>query len=127
MPDDRKESGRIAEDAVADYLSGRGYAVIQRNYRKRWAEIDIVALKGHRLHFVEIKSRRTEAGPSPMECWADDQRTRFVKLADVFLAEHPELAQTEGLEVSLDYVSVKLSDDGSVLDIDYIEDAFHPD
>ena len=127
MPDDRKESGRVAENAVTDYLIARGYSIIQRNYRKRWGEMDIIAMKGHRLHFVEIKSRRTDAGPSPMESWADDQRTRFVNLADAFLAEHPELSGIAELEVSLDYASVKLSNDGLVLDIDYIEDAFRPD
>jgi putative endonuclease len=121
------ESGRTAEEAVVRYLGERGFTILKRNYRKRWGEIDLIAKRGYSVHFIEIKSRRSESGPSPVESWAREQRDRFVKLAETYLAEHPGLSEEEELEVSLDFAAVKLARDGTVLDVEYIEDAFRPD
>lgn len=52
----RKEVGRIGEDICAQYLEGKGFEVIDRNYRKTWGEIDVIAKKEGRIHFVEVKS-----------------------------------------------------------------------
>lgn len=53
---DRSEIGRIGEDIACKFLEGRGFTVIERNFRRPWGEIDIVAQKGDSLHFVEVKS-----------------------------------------------------------------------
>ena len=127
MVDDRRESGRTAEDAVATYLVENGFTILERNFRKRFGEIDLIAQKGSRVHFIEIKSRRTDTGPATVESWAEEQRARFVKLAEAYLAENPELAEARNLEVSLDFVAVKLAENGSVIDIEFLEDAFRPE
>jgi putative endonuclease len=48
--------GKIGEDAVCDYLRKDGFVVIERNYLKKWGELDIVAKKGKKIHFVEVKT-----------------------------------------------------------------------
>lgn len=52
--------GRQAEDIAIKWLISRGWKVVDRNWRTRWCEIDIVARHGQVLHFVEVKYRRNE-------------------------------------------------------------------
>jgi putative endonuclease len=55
-PTEKQKIGQIGEDCACDYLVKNGYKVVDRNYSKKWGEIDIVAKKGKLLHFVEVKS-----------------------------------------------------------------------
>jgi len=57
--------GRASEDRAIEYLKQRGFEIIERNfYAKRYGEIDIIALKGNRLHFIEVKSSFSPLAPS---------------------------------------------------------------
>ncbi|MFA6006516.1 MAG: YraN family protein [Candidatus Paceibacterota bacterium] len=53
---DKQVIGQIGENCATTYLERHGYTVIERNYRKKYGEIDIIALKDGNLHFVEVKS-----------------------------------------------------------------------
>lgn len=58
---DRKKTakqiiGKIGEDATAKYLKNKGFSILDRNYLKKWGEIDIVAKKDGCVYFVEVKS-----------------------------------------------------------------------
>jgi len=55
-PTDKQVIGRLGEDSACDYLKKQGYRIIDRNYLKKWGEIDIVAQKAKKIHFVEVKS-----------------------------------------------------------------------
>lgn len=55
-PTEKQKIGQIGEDCACEYLEKNGYKIVDRNYLKKWGEIDIVANKGSRLHFVEVKS-----------------------------------------------------------------------
>lgn len=48
--------GKIGEDLACEMLRKEGFKVIDRNYLKKWGEIDIVAIKGKKVHFVEVKT-----------------------------------------------------------------------
>lgn len=52
----RKEVGRIGERVAVTFLERKGYTIIERNYRKPWGEIDIIAEKGGVVRFVEVKA-----------------------------------------------------------------------
>jgi len=58
-----RESGRTGEDIAADYLAARGFEIIARNYSIKanfqGGEIDIIAKKKDRIHFIEVKVRNT--------------------------------------------------------------------
>lgn len=57
MPQTKKQKiGQIGENIACMFLKKHGYAIIDRNYRKKWGEIDIVAKKDRVLHFIEVKS-----------------------------------------------------------------------
>ncbi len=51
-----KETGQIGEDIACRFLVKHGFSILERNYLKKCGEIDIVAKKGNKLHFVEVKS-----------------------------------------------------------------------
>lgn len=50
------EIGKIGENIVTKWLESQNYRIIERNYLKKWGEVDIVASKNSRMHFVEVKS-----------------------------------------------------------------------
>jgi len=50
------ETGVIGEGIATKYLENKGYLIIDRNYRKKWGELDIVAEKNGIIHFVEVKT-----------------------------------------------------------------------
>jgi putative endonuclease len=58
--ENRKEVGRIGEAVAAQFLERKGFTIIDRNYRKPWGEIDIIAEKGNVVRFVEVKTLSRE-------------------------------------------------------------------
>ena len=56
----RSLTGRRAEDEACRYLEGLGFALLERNHRTRWSEIDIIARKKDLILFVEVRSRTGE-------------------------------------------------------------------
>jgi uncharacterized protein (TIGR00252 family) len=55
-----KKIGDEAERAAAIHLEGLGYEIIDRNWKTKWCEIDIIAQKDKVIYFVEVKYRRTD-------------------------------------------------------------------
>src|ERR1017187_4508266 len=51
-----KVKGNLSESVVCDFLVSRGYEILDRNYLRKWGELDIVAIKEGSLHFIEVKS-----------------------------------------------------------------------
>ena len=51
-----KSKGNLSESVVCDFLVSRGYEIVDRNYLRKWGELDIVAVKEGSLHFIEVKS-----------------------------------------------------------------------
>ena len=58
------ETGKIGEGVAAKFLEKKGFRVIERNYNRKWGELDIVAIKDNLVHFVEVKtvSRKSYGG-----------------------------------------------------------------
>src|SRR5262249_56551615 len=65
--DGRGELGRRGEDLAAELLRARGYTIVERNFRCRAGEIDLVAFDGPTVVFVEVRSRRGERVGTPLE------------------------------------------------------------
>lgn len=53
---DKQKLGNLGEDIAEKFLMKHGYEVLERNYWKKWGELDIIAKKNGILHFVEVKS-----------------------------------------------------------------------
>jgi len=56
MVSEKRKIGDVGEAVAVRFLRGRGFTVVERNYLKKWGEIDIIAEKGSVLHFVEVKT-----------------------------------------------------------------------
>ena len=51
-----REKGAIGEEIASKFLIKKGFTIVEKNYLKKWGEIDIVAKKGGKIHFIEVKS-----------------------------------------------------------------------
>lgn len=89
----RERRGRVSEWAAAAALMAKGYRILARRYRTRAGEIDILALRGKRLAFIEVKMRRSfadcETSITPR------QRKRIRQAANQWLARHPRYMEHE--------------------------------
>ena len=77
----RKILGRAGEDLAAKHLAGRGYAILERNYSAPYGEIDLIALDGGTVVFVEVKTRTTDAYGAPEVAVDRRKQERMVKAA----------------------------------------------
>ena len=74
-------TGRAAEQHAADHLERQGFEIIDRNWRNRWCELDIVATHGSIVHFVEVKYRASAAFGLPAEYINYDKSRRLIRAA----------------------------------------------
>ncbi len=87
--DSSREFARACEDAAAGYLTSLGWRVVERNFRTRSGEIDIIASRDSLLAFVEVKGKRGNAFGMPAEMLTRVKRRRIVSAAIEFLHAHP--------------------------------------
>ena len=52
----RNKLGPIGEEIAATFLERKGFSIVEKNYLKKWGEIDVIAEKAHKIHFVEVKT-----------------------------------------------------------------------
>jgi putative endonuclease len=79
-------AGARAEALAADYLEARGLAIIERNFRRRCGEIDLVARDGTTLVFVEVRLRRGQAFGGAAASITATKRARLLRAAGLYLA-----------------------------------------
>ena len=122
----KQNIGKIGEDEAETWLKRRGYKVIERNYWKKWGEIDIVAEKGGIIHFIEVKTVSRENIPkegsddySPEDNIHPWKRARFARTIETYLLER---RVSEDQDWQVDSIAVYLDKEGSVLKVDQLED-----
>lgn len=82
----------IGEDAACTYLKNNGYTILERNFRKSYGEIDIVARLKDCLIFVEVKTRTNRNFGSPFDAIANHKLKQIIKGAKYYkYILHPEL------------------------------------
>jgi putative endonuclease len=111
--------GRAGEDRAARYLESCGYAVLDRNWRIRDGELDLVVARPGELVVVEVKTRRGEGFGHPFEAIDDRKQRRLWRLAVAWIAAHPEQAQ--GRRLRLDAVAIVGADPATAA-LEHLED-----
>jgi putative endonuclease len=86
----RQMIGAWGEDLAAQFLINKGLKIIQRNFRTREGEIDLIALDGETLLFVEVKTRTNTEFGFPEEAVTDEKLDHLYEAAEEYLAEHLE-------------------------------------
>lgn len=107
--DGRRALGAVGEQVAVDHLLAAGFEVVERNWRCRLGEIDVVAREGPVLVAVEVKTRRSGATGHPLEAITPAKAARLRTLLARWLATHDERAP----QVRLDAVAVWAGGAGS--------------
>jgi putative endonuclease len=121
--DPRPDLGRLGEQLAADHLSRRGFEIVERNYRTRWGELDIVAFDGRTLAFCEVKTRRASGrNARPLDAVRELKRSRVRKMAGRWLIERRDRPYADLLR--FDAIGVTVDAAGRLLSLEHLEGAF---
>ena len=115
----RREVGARGERLAADFLEGQGYKILERNFRCREGEIDIVAQHGECLVFVEVRAKKSPDFGAPEESISVFKREKLVSLADAYLQKCDDLPPSWRIDV----VAIELAPNNEVLRLGHIENA----
>lgn len=94
----------MGEDLATTFLEREGYKILERNYRFERGEIDIIAMDGNELVFVEVKTRETEAFGAPEESITSFKEEQLKKVAEGYLFER----KLENQNCRFDVVAITL-------------------
>ena len=123
MSDIRRQLGAAGEQLAADHLARRGFQILERNFRTRWGELDIIASNGHSIVFCEVKSRiANRSNRDPLESVHPRKRMQVRRMAAQWLRERPD--RPRAAELRFDAIGVTLEPDGRLLRLDHLEGAF---
>ena len=110
--------GRRGERAAEKYLRRCGYRIVKRNFRAAGAEIDLVAMDGDVLVFVEVKTRRGLDAGAPEEAVDERKQKQIRRAAEIFATRYRE----DEIEMRFDIVAIDAS--GERLEIELLRNAF---
>ena len=88
MTTPRSRLGALGETVAAAHLEAQGLKVVDRNFRTRYGEVDLIAEDSGTLVFVEVKTRRSLAFGAPEESVTPRKRARLAKVAAAYLQLH---------------------------------------
>jgi putative endonuclease len=124
MPDPRRARGAAGEQAAAEMLTALGYEIVERNFRTRYGELDIVAADRDTLVFCEVRSRVGRDGVAwALQSIGPGKRMQLRKMVREWLrlstAERPATRK-----IRFDAVAVAIAPNGRTLAIEHVRDAF---
>ena len=85
---EHNEFGKLGEEIAANYLIGKGYEILERNWRNRHKEIDIIAKDGEELVIVEVKTRKNDDYGEPFIAVSLQKQTRLICAANAYIFSH---------------------------------------
>jgi putative endonuclease len=100
----KQETGKLGEDLACRALKKKGYRILERNYRCRYGEIDVVARKGDYLVFVEVRSKTGAAFGTPEESVTAQKKQRLAASIMSYLESHGTTQENW----RVDFVAVEL-------------------
>lgn len=111
-------TGKAGEDAAVDYLTKKGYRILERNFRFERGEIDIVAEDGDVLVFVEVKARSTHQFGEPEDALTPRKQEYLRRTAEGYLFSH----DIDDRECRFDVIAIDIH--GARMEIRHLEEAF---
>ena len=119
MTEERLGLGKKGEDFAVKLLKKNGYKIKERNYRSPAGEIDIIAIEGKTLAFVEVKTRSSNSFGTPEEAVNIRKQQQIIRAAMYYLQQS---AKEEDSPARFDVVSVRA--EGKALTGNIIKNAF---
>ncbi|MBA2714278.1 MAG: YraN family protein [Rubrobacteraceae bacterium] len=114
----KRSSGAWGEDLALRYLTRHGYTLVERNYRTRYGEIDLIVRKDGTLVFVEVKLRRGTGFGDPLEAVTSRKQRTLRSLATQYLSDRDPDFDT----LRFDVIGILATD--NKVRIRYVKDAF---
>jgi putative endonuclease len=114
-----KEVGAHGEELAAKHLAASGYRLLDRNWRWRQGEIDLVVEKGGEIVFVEVKTRRSHAFGTPEEAVTRAKQRKLIRAAQAYLASRGR----SDIRWRIDVIALDLSAQGEVIRLEHFENA----
>lgn len=111
--------GAYGEELATTFLAAKGFRIIDRNYRCKGGEVDIVAGDGRTIVFVEVKTRRSHTFGVPQLAVTPFKQRQIMKAALTWLAQH----RSKDAPARFDVIAITLSANGEPI-IEHIENAF---
>ena len=112
-------SGKAGEIAAVKFLKKTGYKILEKNFRKTYGEIDIIASKGENIAFVEVKTRKSDRYGTPAEFVTKEKQQKIIKCAYTYIQE-----QDLDAEFTFDVIEVYM-ENKKVKNINHIKNAFY--
>ena len=124
MQSQRQKVGQAGEDIACDYLKKKGFQILNRNFRTKWGELDIVALSKKTLVFVEVKTLQKTLD-RPSEFLPEDEITphkanQLRTMSQIYLSAN-KLPQDTACQI--DIIAIELLDNNQISEIRHIENA----
>ena len=116
---EHNDLGKMGEELAVNYLIGKGYEVLERNWRNKHKELDIVAKDGGTLVIVEVKTRQSDSFGEP-DLAVTRQKQKYL----VYAANTYVFSKGLDLDIRFDIISIVFNQGNPI--IDHIEDAFLP-
>lgn len=111
--------GDRGETAACGFLKERGYEIVERNYKCKLGEIDVIGRRGRRLAFIEVKTRTCARYGTPQEAVDPKKQRKIFKLAQWYLKEK----KLEKTPLAFDVVAI-LWKEGGIPEMRLIADAY---
>jgi len=122
MSDDlRHRLGHTGERIAGEHLERLGYRVLERNYRSRWGELDLIVADERAIVFCEVKTRRLGSG-SPFDALGPAKQRQVRRMAAGWLAERRD--RPRAVELRFDAIGVTIDAQGALVRLDHLEAAF---
>jgi putative endonuclease len=121
--DPRRDLGALGEQLASEHLERCGFTVVERNYRTRWGELDVIAFDGSVLAFCEVKTRRAggRAG-APFEALGRGKQAQVRRMAGRWLVERRDRPYAE--QIRFDAIGVTFDGAGQLVSLEHLEGAF---
>lgn len=110
-------TGTTGEQYAADYLLERGYSILERNFRTRMGELDIIAKKGNTIYFCEVKTRIGDSHGKPYEAVTYRKLLHIKRVATAYILQKA----AKNSKLSIQVISIILFPDKSVKEIKMYE------
>ncbi len=123
-PSDKQKIGLKGEQIAAKHLKGQGFTIIGQNVWNKWGEIDLVAKKGSKWHFIEVKTVTRETFSREKEVFGPEDQLhpgklkRLARSVEIYLLKH-NLDETDW---QIDAILVYLTPSGEELHVERVED-----
>lgn len=116
----KTQCGKLGEKLAEEYLLDHDFQIITKNFHSMYGEIDIIAKKNGKLHFIEVKSRRNSSFGLPVESYTYIKQQKIIKTAFIFLEQ-----QNCKISFQFDFIGILLQQDDSIQSIEMLENALY--